>query len=240
MPEKQSQSESSKPPTQKAQGPEGTEMSAAQMAALSVGSRSGGPYAPTLVNPITVYDIDMTVSSNVGINIGMKILCDTEVMRVAQAFLATRYAGGNVIPLLRGQSGTATRPHAAGSKLVIGDAMTDFAIQSAPGLEADLPGMTPWAPTVSLGTTDTVVPVPKTIGFTSVALPASGGPFTLALPGQDLNGAMLMITGTGTVNVASTPTPTNPGGLAGTAVTVAAGQVKLLVANGGNWMEPNA
>lgn len=240
MPEMQSPSESQKEPMQQGQGPQGTELNAAQLAARAAGSRSGGPFSPKLLNPITVGDIEMTVDSSTGINIGMKVLIDTEVMRVAQALLATRYAGGNVIPILRGQSGTATRPHAVGSVMVIGDAMLDFAINSAPGLVADFPGATPMAPSVSMAADQLAVPVPTSVGFTSVILPSAGN-LTLALPGQDLNGALLTLVGNaagaGTVQIASTPTPTTPGGAAGSSVTVSPGEAKLLRAQGGNWIE---
>lgn len=207
----------------------------AEIAPLAV-----GPTRTTLAHSVAVTDIVINVTSQTGFAVGMKVLIDSEIMRVTQGYLSQPYLGTTTIPVSRGQDGTVTTTHANGVPVAVGDAMIDFMLRSAPGSAVDLPGLTPWAPAISMGATDTAVPLPHTVGFSVVTLPVSAA-LTLALPTVDLTGALLVLVGnaagTGGVVVASTPAPITPGGAAGHTVTVTAGQAMLLLAVGGNWLQ---
>src|SRR4030095_7276565 len=75
---------------------------------------------PTLAAPVSLTDTSVTLSSATGVAAGMTMTIDAETLKIAQNYLT-----GVVVPVLRGQDGSAPAVHRLGANVNVGTA-ADF------------------------------------------------------------------------------------------------------------------
>jgi hypothetical protein len=148
----------------------------------------------TITSAVALLDRSVVVSSATGFASGKKIIIDAEVMEVQQG-----YSSGTTIPVLRGRNGTATATHPANALISVGDALTDFNVTAVPGFgeAAVLPGAMPLNPIVSY-TASGAIALPTSVGVSIVQLIGTSAlAMTIVNPTDDLNGAIMIIIGSG-------------------------------------------
>jgi len=143
----------------------------------------------TLASALTVNDNVLSVANAAGIMEGMGVLIDAEFLQITSAY---KVGSGVNLPVLRGRNGSATTPHALGAAVTIGTA-SDF---------ADPPAQSP----VSVNLPANRVREIKSVGVAgALPLPKPGTDLfvmltgstvlamTLAHPGKDQDGDILMV-----------------------------------------------
>lgn len=180
----------------------------------------------TLSNAVVVTDRSIVVASASGFAANQKVVVDGEEMRITQS-----YVSGTTIPVLRGQNGTVTAAHPKSALVKSGDALTDFALTPVQGFgeAVDMPGATNWAPVVSYSASGAIA-LPTTTGISvAILLGTSTLAMTIANPTADIDGAIMIIVGSG--KSASTIDFPDATGLSG--ATGASGYDTITFQNGG-------